>query len=72
MKKTFIYNDEEISIESTHRYGQYVLRGLGTSIHCTDAQIYDWCDDGDEDESQQEEARARAYRILKTNSFEER
>ena len=39
--KTFEFNNEAITIEKTG-YGQYVLSGLGTSVHCTDSEIWDW------------------------------
>ena len=42
--KTFEFNNEAITIEKTG-YGQYVLSGLGISVHCTDSEIWDWCDD---------------------------
>ena len=39
--KTFEFNNEAITIEKTG-YGQYVLSGLGISVHCTDSEILDW------------------------------
>lgn len=60
--KTFEYNNETITIEKAG-YGQYTLRGLGISAHCTDSKIWDWCDD-DSDEDEHEAAKFRAYKIL--------
>lgn len=48
MKKFEIHN-EIITIEKVG-YGQYTLRGLGTSVHCTNSSIWDWCDDEDNEE----------------------
>lgn len=36
--KTFEINNETITIEKVG-YGQYVLSGLSTSVHCTDSEI---------------------------------
>lgn len=44
-------------------YGQYVLSGLGISVHCTDSEIWDWCDD-DENEDKHLAAKESAYRLL--------
>lgn len=60
--KTFEFNNETITIEQTG-YGQYTLRGLGTSVHCTDSEIWDWCDD-DENAAKHESAKETAYRLL--------
>lgn len=60
--KKFEFKNQEISIERTG-YGQYILRGLGTSVYTTDSSIYDWCDD-DSDESKYMEAQERAYQLL--------
>ena len=60
--KTFEFNNEAITIEKTG-YGQYVLSGLGTSVHCTDSEIWDWCDD-DENEEKHLSAKESAYRLL--------
>lgn len=60
--KTFEINNETITIEQTG-YGQYVLSGLGTSVHCTDSEIWDWCDD-DENEEKHFAAKDAAYRVL--------
>ena len=46
--KTFEFNNEAITIEKTG-YGQYVLSGLGISVHCTDSEIWDWCDDDEKE-----------------------
>ena len=47
-------------------YGQYKLTGLGITIHYTDAETYDWCDD-ESNASKYKEARRRAYLALKNN-----
>ena len=60
--KTFEINNETITIEKVG-YGQYVLSGLSTSVHCTDSEIWDWCDD-DEKEEKHLEAKESAYRLL--------
>lgn len=60
--KTFEFNNEAIAIEKTG-YGQYVLSGLGISVHCTDSEIWDWCDD-DENEDKHLAAKESAYRLL--------
>lgn len=60
--KTFEFNNETITIERAG-YGQYTLSGLGTSIHCTDSEIWDWCDD-DENKEKHEFAKQTAYRLL--------
>lgn len=60
--KTFEINNETITIEEVG-YGQYVLSGLSTSVHCTDSEIWDWCDD-DENEEKHLEAKESAYRLL--------
>jgi len=63
--KTFEFNSEIITIEKAG-YGQYTLRGLETSAHCTESRIWDWCDDEEDEESleKSKEAKSRAYRIL--------
>lgn len=61
--KTFEFNNEVITIEATG-YGQYTLRGLGISAHCTDSEMWDWCDD-DENEEKHLNAKQAAYNILK-------
>nr|DAM63490.1 MAG TPA: hypothetical protein [Caudoviricetes sp.] len=65
--KTFEFNNEAITIEKTG-YGQYVLSGLGISVHCTDSEIWDWCDDDwcddDENEDKHLAAKESAYRLL--------
>ena len=60
--KTFEINNETITIEKVG-FGQYVLSGLSTSVHCTDSEIWDWCDD-DETEEKHFEAKESAYRLL--------
>lgn len=60
--KTFEINNETITIEEVG-YGQYVLSGLSTSVHYTDSEIWDWCDD-DENEEKHLEAKESAYRLL--------
>lgn len=61
--KTIEFNNEIITIEQTG-YGQYTLRGLGTSVHCADSEVWDWCDD-DENEEKHLIAKETAYNILK-------
>lgn len=68
--KTFEYKGEIITIERAIGYGQYTLRGLGTSVHCTDSEICDWCDDN-ENEEKHSEAKEAAYRMLKNSIWEE-
>lgn len=62
--RTFEFNNEIITIEQTHGYGQYILRGLGTSVRCTDSEIWDWCTD-DEDEEKHLAAKKAAFTRLK-------
>lgn len=45
MKKTWIYNGVEYTMIQTG-YGQYTLNGY----HCTDSEIFDWCDDEENEE----------------------
>ena len=47
-------------------YGQYKLTGLGITIHYTDSETYDFCDDED-NVAKCTEARRRAYLTLKNN-----
>lgn len=68
--KTFEHKGETITIERAIGYGQYTLRGLGTSVHCTDSEIWDWCDDN-ENEEKHSEAKEAAYRMLKNSIWEE-
>ena len=63
--KTFEFNSEIITIEIAG-YGQYTLRGLDNSVHCSDTEIWDWCDD-DENEEKHLNAKQAAYNMLKTN-----
>ena len=60
--KTFECNNETITIEKTG-YGQYVLSGMGTSVHCTDSEIWHWCYD-DENGEKHLSAKESAYRLL--------
>lgn len=60
--KTFEFNNETITIEQVG-YGQYTLRGLDSSVHCTDSEIWDWCDD-EENEEKHLYAKETAHRLL--------
>lgn len=61
--KTFTFHNATITIEQTG-YGQYTLRGLGTSVHCTDSEVWDWCDD-EENKQKHQDAKRTAYNLLK-------
>ena len=58
MRKTFSYNDLEITIEKMG-YGVYRLESVVTSLTITDSSIYDWCDD-DSDPEKHEQAKREA------------
>mgnify|MGYP001173937550 FL=1 len=60
--KAFEINNETITIEQVG-YGQYILRGIDISVHCTDSEIWDWCDD-EENEEKHLSAKESAYRLL--------
>lgn len=66
--KTFKFHNATITIEITHMYGRYVLRGLNTSVLCEDSTIWDYCDD-DENPEKMREARRRAYWMLRYNRY---
>lgn len=61
--KTFTFHNATITIEKAG-YGQYTLHGLGTSVHCTDSEVWDWCDD-EENKEKHEDAKRTAYNLLK-------
>ena len=60
--KAFEINNETIPIEQVGD-GQDILRGIDTSVHCTDSEIWDWCDDK-ENEEKHLSAKESAYRLL--------
>ena len=66
--KTFEFHNAKMTIESKG-YGQYTLSGLGTSVHCTDSKIWDYCTDS-EDKKKHAEAKRAAYKLLKAASHE--
>ena len=63
--KTFKFHNATITI-APKGSGQYVISGLGKSIHSTDSIMYDWCDD-DSNKAKQKSARKSAYKALKNN-----
>lgn len=67
--KTFKFRNAVISIEKTHGYGQYTLRGLGTSVHCTDSVLYEFVDNREEGHKKYNAARKAAYNALKANKY---
>ena len=78
MKKNFTYwlfglesvVGIEIEIEKTG-YGQYIIRGGKVAVHCTDSEIWDWCDD-EENPTKMKEAQRAAFRaIVNSDSYNE-
>lgn len=63
--KTFEINNETITIEKIG-YGLYILEGMGTLVPCNDSEIWDWCDD-EENEEKRSAAKEAAYRLLVNN-----
>ena len=63
--KTFKFRNAQMSIEIAG-YGQYKLTGLGITIHYTDSETYDFCDDED-NVAKCTDARRSAYIALKNN-----
>jgi len=61
--KAFQFHNAHISIERTG-YGQYRLTGLGRTVHCTDATVYDYCTYTG---SKCRAVRRTAYNLLKNN-----
>lgn len=57
MKKTWIYNGVEYTLEKGHGYGQYILNGY----HFTDSSVWD-----DIDNEEEEEKRKEAMRVAET------
>ena len=72
MTKTFKFHNANMSIEATHSYGQYILSGLGIKLHTTDSEIYDYCDDEEENPKKCKEVKRVAYKKLKSQKFYEK
>ena len=53
MKKNWSYNGNDYEMVKTG-YGQYMLNGY----HCSDSEIWDWCDDDSNEEKHMEALRA--------------
>ena len=47
-------------------YGKYTLKGLGISVHITDSDIWDWCDDNG-NIKKHNNARRKAFQYLANN-----
>lgn len=47
-------------------YGQYKIQGLGISVHITDSEIWDWCND-DGNRKKHNDARRKALQYLRKN-----
>ena len=62
MKKQFKYGGLPIEIKRTG-YGQYTLCSGNVALHCTDSEIWDWCDD-DENMEKMEAAQIAALRMI--------
>ena len=63
MIKVWNYNGVDYEMKKTG-YGQYVLNGY----HCTDSEIWDWCDD-DSNEEKHEEAMKAAERFIERLAY---